>query len=341
MAMYYVLIFSLVVLLICYSVRGALQKPIVDVGVSGVVPNITLYGGVILSDQKSIASSLYIHQETHTHVEHNKTQIVDILQTRSGNVKRLSSLMPFDLLKWPVINTRPCPNYQHTGHNRLEHGQGMSHLQIWLEFVFFDNDVLDARVRKTPEYITSNDYSSVSGIFQSVENGSLYKNGIPYLDNDIMIVLEDTAVVLSNITHGNTADVKINLRQHLSKVLSDINADIINLGTTGNNPLHNRSRQLTEGDKNMEHSSESNNASHTTHTNTHHSKNATHTTGIPPIVTQSTITAYAYALTRAGAKKLIHCYDHCGHYIQDQLTECVEGELLTHAHALYPLFERL
>jgi len=351
MTRYLFFISTLVLLLVCYRAHGGLQKPTVDVGVSGVVPNITLYGGVIVSDQKSITSSLYTHLEAHPHIEHNKTQIGDVLQTRSSNVKRLSSLLPFDLLKWPVINTRPCPNYQHTGHNRLERGQGMSHLQIWLEFVFFDNDVLDARVRKTPEYITSNDYSSVSGIFQSVENGSLYKNGIPFKDDDIMIVLEDTAVVVGNITQAEgaseTADAKSVLRNHLTKVLSHIKTDLVSLGVI-NKQTNMESRQLSEM-TNSNHELSGTHIAHTTHAHAQHTKNASHistprhttTHNIPHVTTQSTITAYAYALTRAGARKLIHCYDHCGHFIQDQLTECVEAELITHAHAPYPLFEKL
>ena len=353
MTLHLLFIFCLVLLLVCYTAHGGLQKPTIDVGVSGVVPNITLYGGVIVSDQKSITSSLYTQIEPHVHIEHNKTHVGDILQTRSSNVKRLSSLLPFDLLKWPVINTRPCPNYQHTGHNRIERGQGMSHLQMWLEFVFFDNDVLDARVRKNPEYITSNDYSSVSGIFQSVENGSLYKNGIPFRDDDIMIVLEDTAMALSNMTQAEgsseSVDAKSMLRNHLTKVLSEINTDLVSLGVV-NKQANRENRQLSDVASNnneidgIHTAHNAHTSTHTTHANTHHSKNTTHSAtprhatlhNIPHVTTQSTITAYAYALTRAGARKLINCYDHCGHYIQDQLSECVDADLVSHAHAAYP-----
>jgi len=330
------------------NVCGGLQRPKIDVGVSGVVPNITLYGGVVVSDKKSIIASLYSPIEGHTHEEHNLTHVEEVLKIRHENVKNLTSVTPFELLHWPMINTKPCPNYQHTGHNRLERGQGMSHMQMWLEFVFFDVDVLDARVRKVPEFITSNDYSSVSGIFQSVENGSLYKNNIPFLEEDIMLVLEDAAVLLPEYhavaggahDHPETKDL---VKTYLSKALTRANVDVLSLGVT---KLASRSRQLTEPDLYVVNTHNKEHSTHNAHTTTH----ITHTTHSTPLranthnahaalhTTSDTITPYAYAITRAGARKLIACYDHCGLYIHEQLLACVQGEMLTHAHAVYPLF---
>ena len=85
----------------------------------------------------------------------------------------------------------------------------------------FDNDVLGAIHRPKPEYITSNTYSSVSGVFQAASNGSLYKNGIPFLDDDILIVLEDTA-------ERAVEDVTQALKDELSLMSTSITRSISN-----------------------------------------------------------------------------------------------------------------
>eukprot|EP00388_Colpodella_angusta_P037004 GDKK01040439.1.p1 GENE.GDKK01040439.1~~GDKK01040439.1.p1 ORF type:complete len:159 (+),score=11.81 GDKK01040439.1:31-477(+) len=89
-----------------------------------------------------------------------------------------------------------------------------------------------------------------------------------------------------------------------------------------------------------EHSTHSKHGSHATQTHTAAVHTNTHNSHAAHLTTAHTITPYAYAITRAGAKKLIACYDHCGLYIHEQLLACVEGELIAHAHAVYPLFTR-
>lgn len=95
------------------------------------------------------------------------------------------------------------------GHRMSDTGHGLSHFQIWTDFVFFDQDVLEARLRPTPEYVASTTYSSVSGHFQAFPNGTLSKNGVPYLDDDLLVILEDNLVL--NISYAHA--VEQNLRE--------------------------------------------------------------------------------------------------------------------------------
>lgn len=112
----------------------------------------------------------------------------------------VSSILPITSVHWSILQSRPCPGFQGTSAHRVERGHGMSHLQIWEEFTFFDRDTDEARFRPKPEYLTSNSYSSVSGVFQAFANGTLLKNDVPYQDNDLQLVIEDGIVPVQNFS---------------------------------------------------------------------------------------------------------------------------------------------
>lgn len=165
-----------------YEVRRALGSPpipIPDRGYDNIVPNRTIYAAMLMKNNPQYSEKF--------------DQVNDTLQFLGKTIK---------FRKWPSIETKPCPAYHlHGSHrNRTERGHGLSHLQIWTEFAFFDRDVLEARVRKVPEYVTSNSYSSVSGTFQAVENGSLYRDNQLFLKEDILLVTEES---LDTFKHVN------------------------------------------------------------------------------------------------------------------------------------------
>lgn len=294
---------------------AVIQAPKIDYGSNRILENLTVYGGIILNDRKSITATIFQKGDQQTASNHSEALVSDILNKRAKNVHSLVAAAPFELSKWPTINTRACPHYLHSGHNRIERGQGMAHMQIWMEFVFFDHDVLDARQRKTPEYITSNSYSSVSGIFTAVQNGSLYKNGIPFLDNDVMLVFEDTAVLLPNIS--TVPEDSSQWTRLLRQSLTSTSTDIISLG-------HHHSN-------------------HTEHSLHHHNARAlldSHASGgqITEHSPTAQVSANAYAITRAGARKLLKCYDLCGRLMEEQLRHCIESGLVSHSVVKEPMF---
>lgn len=150
--------------------------------------------GLLLKNNSTVNSHVRYHELIKT-----------IIKRRRLTMKLISKLFdPIKFQKWPCIHSKSCPSK----HNKLINDDednadipninkvlilksnqsryqnniininkyGLNHLQIWLEFIFFDHDIIHASKRKVPEYITSNDYSSVSGVFTSYSNGTFYKN---------------------------------------------------------------------------------------------------------------------------------------------------------------------
>jgi hypothetical protein len=299
-----------------------IQKPKIDYGTNRIVPNRTVYSAITMSDGKSIAAYLHqrsehgVHSNNRTQLEHD---LSEIYKARANSREAIVQSMDFETFQWPMINTHACPHYPHSGHARTERGFGLSHLQIWLEFYFFDHDIIDAMHRKVPEYITSNSYSSVSGIFSSVQNGSIYKNGIPFLDDDITVIFEDTATWAphSSASDSNSTTQSHNLAQ-LSAALRSMKTDILSLGT-GKSPAPARTkhgRGLQDGSQPGQ------------------SDAPTAGTHNGPLF----LTSNAYAITRQGARKLAACYDHCGAPLEEQVLHCAEAGLVTiavHSPALF------
>eukprot|EP01035_Chromulina_nebulosa_P019840 gene19840-25789_t len=137
---------------------------------------------------------------------------------RLNNIQNLTNDLPFQLVHWPAIYTRPCPQNRH-GH-KTERGLAVAHYHIWLDFIFFDHDVLDELAKGSihGEY-TSTTWTSTSGIFTAYDNGTLYKNGKPFSEDDILVIFEDDAI--SAIKDCNTTMIE---------ELSDMSTDFLYLG---------------------------------------------------------------------------------------------------------------
>lgn len=162
---------------------GGIPTPVVDIGNDRILVYRSLFGAVILPRGKKM------------HDEMNHTLLL------AGE--------PLVFRKWLPIETKPCPHYSPSSSaaaaaqaspHRSERGHGLSHMQVWLDFEFFDRDVQEARFRKVPEYVLSTTYSSVSGTFQAFPNGTLHKNGREYLDEDVLLVAEES---LDSFKHVN------------------------------------------------------------------------------------------------------------------------------------------
>jgi hypothetical protein len=186
--------------------------PQVDRGNSSFVSGITVFGAVV-------RLPIYGHEDP-----------LSILHTPSHqqefNIEKLKLSLPFPLVIWPAVGAKTCPAYSLSPH-RIENGKGLSHYQVWIDFVFFDHDVLEARYRPKPEYVSSTSYSSISGHFQAFSNHTLYKNDLLYLDEDILVVLEDNV----HIIHIDT--LSDNLRFSLTKLKSALDTiDLLRLSKT-------------------------------------------------------------------------------------------------------------
>eukprot|EP01038_Epipyxis_sp_PR26KG_P008813 gene8813-11901_t len=175
------MIFALYVLLLLLSVYGSVNfHPLTPLGTSQLINNSTVYGALIVKDNKE----------------------------RSINHRHgydLSIQLPFHTTEWSIINAKHCPHIINLGQNhRLERGLTLTHYNIWLDFLFFDNYVIETSKSKSLEQVRGSSYSSVSGSFVAYQNGSFYKNGNLVLDSDILVVLEED-VILSSSENFNSS----------------------------------------------------------------------------------------------------------------------------------------
>jgi hypothetical protein len=180
-------------------------------GRQGIVGNITVYGAVVNSD----VDLLFVDHKTLSEAEY-QSRIKSFL--RLENIRNLSAELPFELVHWPSVVTRPCPQNRH-GH-KTERGVSLAHYQIWLDFIYFDQDVIDLLQKGLVKGIyNSTTWTSTGGMFAASENGTLYKNNIPFQDNDILVVFEDDA-----------ESVILDTNNTVIEELSAMNTDLLYLG---------------------------------------------------------------------------------------------------------------
>lgn len=147
----------------------------------------------------------------------------DFNSSGQSKYKHFFANFPVPLITWTKIHTKVCPHYIRGSH-RVEKGYSLTHLQALMEFHFFDNDVDEARFRKVPEYVTSTTYSSVSGSFLALANGTLYKNQLVFRKSDILLVFEDNIDLIINATEASIFDM-------LRIELTQMKVDVLSLGS--------------------------------------------------------------------------------------------------------------
>lgn len=197
--------------------NGRIQDPetLKKFAATSIVPNKTVFGAVLTMypewDYSSNAAP------TSSLGEHDKMY--------KEGISNLTKELPFKVSFWPYAHTKLCPQNLHSrfrghGHmaNRTENGMAHSHFQLWQDFAFFDYDVIAQYQRgdiKPGELYSSTDYSSHGGLFQAYSNGTLLRNGLPFKDDDILVVMEDISDVA--ITNAN-----ITIIDELTKMNSDV-----------------------------------------------------------------------------------------------------------------------
>lgn len=204
--------------------RKVPQQPPFDINKMGTdqfIFNRSVYGAIITSDYARLhgpdapppaADSLVILT-----VPTNATA-AEIAHIRTHNALAVVAQLPFPVVHWPPVFTQPCPYGK--SKSKTERGHFWAHLQIWMDFTFFDHDVILAVQRKEFKGMYhSTSWSSRAGSFSAAENGSLYKNGLPFLDDDILVIFEDDADIAS-------PDINATLKAELPKM----NTDVLYLG---------------------------------------------------------------------------------------------------------------
>ena len=175
----------------------------------------SIYGAIIIDDGiKKTVSTLSSSFKTLSEI----AEIDSILNNSRPNTTPLHKLLPISLSQWPSIYTTSCPHYKRKA--KVDRGHSYSHYQIWLDFIYYDYDVINAvNNNEVKDVYTSTSYSSSSAIFTAYKNGTLYKDGVKFDDNDVIIIFED--------------DVDIAVRDLNSIIIEELknmNTDIIYFG---------------------------------------------------------------------------------------------------------------
>lgn len=262
--------------------------PVPDVGSSLILSNRTVFGCQLKTwDSKELFPPVF----------RRYINVTNIYQIRS---KLYDSLKPIPILQWAVMDFRPCPHFQHNVGHRAERGHCASHLQIWMEFAFFDHDVEEAYHRYKPEYLTSTSYSSVTGTFQVKEGGEYVKNGIPYSPNDLMLIFEDGVVSTPQLNMTNLLeDIQ---RTEPFDILPLMNCSEARLATMNvASAAHGKSKHSLAGVTDEVHAG-------------------------------SQVCLAAYVITRKAAITLSRLMDVCGRGIEMQLVALAQEEFISIRH---------
>ena len=184
------------------------------------VQNKTIYGAIIMTDygSKPEVNNTTVKLDNVT-VQTGKDKLLsaaNLSAIRSKNSREMISQLPFPVVHWPPLFLKACPYSasQHKG----ERGLLYAHYQIWLDFVYFDHDVLEKSVKKEVRGMYENSASESgyqNGTFVAAENGSLYKNGSPYRNENIIVIFEDDADIA-------VVDLEEALRDEFNTMTTDL-----------------------------------------------------------------------------------------------------------------------
>lgn len=190
--------------------RSSHQRALMHPGISGLVPKVSIYGAVIVSDK---SEKHIINNSTSSHDAERIRKELILINARVLNVQSLKSELPFPLTEWSAAFTQPCPIFPN-GH-KTERGLSWAHYRIWREFAFFDPEILLQIPQHSPGNHINRTLTSEDGIYVAHQNGTLYKAGLPFLDEDILVVFEDDA-------DSTIKELNITLLEEFNQMTTDV-----------------------------------------------------------------------------------------------------------------------
>jgi hypothetical protein len=209
------------------AANGA-QIDLNDICTSAFIPDFSICGAIITTGHAEIQIRQF--QKTNGSVLNLEQENLSDPDTVSSKFLGNLDVLPFHFTTWPEILTGRCPSH----HNRKSHksvnaGLSHSHYQVWINFIFFDHDVLGAvRRNEVEEVYNSTAWSSTGGAFSASKSGSLWKNNLPFIEDDIMVIIEDDALVA----------VK-NISEIMRNEFTNMTTDLLILGWRDTRPVHN------------------------------------------------------------------------------------------------------
>lgn len=190
-------------------------------GTTNLIQNRTVFGAIISVEHIVKHTGNLKHQHS---ASHGKEQNATSANMSSIGLKNITYKLPFPVVHWPVVITKLCPSHryrQSESHlHKLFGGIAYAHYQVWLDFIYFDHDVLQAVVKnEVKDTYVSTKWSSIGGTYMASNNGTLYKNNLPFYEDDIIVIFEDGAQLAQS-----------NSNETLKAELSTMTTDMLVLG---------------------------------------------------------------------------------------------------------------
>lgn len=159
-----------------------ISKPYIEKGAFNLLPGLSIHGAIILSDMAigKLPSNL-------STLPTERLELIRKVSGRLENYRILQNILPFQLTRWSGAVALPCPQFP--GFPRGERGLTFAHYRIWRDFVYFDEEV-----QRRLHVNSSEVAESADKVYVAFPNGTLVKNGTPFLPDDILVIFEDDAV---------------------------------------------------------------------------------------------------------------------------------------------------
>ena len=121
-------------------------------GNASFVANKTIFGAIIMTDYNVDQVSRIIDHSNST--DEKLKASAKLSKRRSMHAREMISHLPFPVVHWPPVFTKACP-FSESQH-KSERGLLYAHYRIWLDFVYFDNELLHDFQNKKKTGISEN-----------------------------------------------------------------------------------------------------------------------------------------------------------------------------------------
>ena len=198
-------------------------------GATHLVPNVSIHAAVIISDYSPNHHHIVALEFNNTfHAASNESHAASaLISARVRNIVKLMNQLPFPISGWPAIFTGPCPTRH--GSHKMERGLMLAHYRIIRDFTYFDpvllllsrtkdhktGNSIKSAVSSSSNHTSTTDMISSDAAYVLHRNGSLFKNSIPFLDTDVLVVFEDDA-------ESAIENLNVTIVQELSSMSTDI-----------------------------------------------------------------------------------------------------------------------
>lgn len=157
----------------------------IERGTTHLFPEKSVHGAIIMSE-----AAFNPLPKNMTALSLDQLNYLRRITARIYNYRLLQHDLPFRLSRWSGMSGLPCP--QHPEGHRTERGLLYAHFRIWKEFVYFDEDLLSQLSRHNGT-IPTDVLASRDKVFKIYSNGTMTKQGIPFKDDDVLVIFEDDA----------------------------------------------------------------------------------------------------------------------------------------------------